>query len=490
MLRQKFKKRILPVILSVSMVLGLMPSSVFVAEYEDGATEEQIIVEERTESGLESTDMQEITYANEDSDDAQVSSEMGTEMEPELSIADTEAEAKTEIETEIKTEMESKEDAVEENEQTQAAFDTRIVIHTEKLQSYIAEKTNTLQYDIDKDVILAKYEESDKSVFAAVKSELQDNTNGYRIISIEVDGKEITSGIDKNNIRYQWKEKSGNTYTDMTDEPQQAGDYKLVISLQAVDGVCQAAAAELDFTITKRQIFIGLENAISVAPGTTVSDFINDLKENYVLYQESRRWNGQTSMLSEEAKSVYIASIEAEVYDAHDAAGAALSNDTVLKENCDYTVSVKASLNDAASPSNVIVDAGPVNIKMQNLVETKVKIRKKNVMEDISKVYQEDKPIQYDTDIKDRITVSIVVPNQDGDESKDTVIEGRSRRLCGMTQIRMSWRRTRMCRSQTKRLSMREYIILIFNIFRQETHKIFIRNLRETISRLSSNRRR
>lgn len=424
MLRQKFKKRILPVILSVSMVLGLMPSSVFAAEYEDGATEEQIIVEERTESGLESTDMQEITYANEDSDDAQVSSEMGTEMEPELSIADTEAEAKTEIETEIKTEMESKEDAVEENEQTQAAFDTRIVIHTEKLQSYIAEKTNTLQYDIDKDVILAKYEESDKSVFAAVKSELQDNTNGYRIISIEVDGKEITSGIDKNNIRYQWKEKSGNTYTDMTDEPQQAGDYKLVISLQAVDGVCQAAAAELDFTITKRQIFIGLENAISVAPGTTVSDFINDLKENYVLYQESRRWNGQTSMLSEEAKSVYIASIEAEVYDAHDAAGAALSNDTVLKENCDYTVSVKASLNDAASPSNVIVDAGPVNIKMQNLVETKVKIRKKNVMEDISKVYQEDKPIQYDTDIKDRITVSIVVPNQDGDESKDTVIEG------------------------------------------------------------------
>ena len=77
-----------------------------------------------------------------------------------------------------------------------------------------------------------------------------------------------------------------------------------MISLSAIDGVCEAATTELDLTIAKRQLSFGLDDVLSVKLGTTVDEFLTILKDNYRLLKEDRNWEGQPLEMPEAAKGI------------------------------------------------------------------------------------------------------------------------------------------------------------------------------------------
>ena len=185
--------------------------------------------------------------------------------------------------------------------------------------------------------------------------------------------------------------------------PAAAGDYKLLVSLDAVENTCSQAEITLVFQIAKRQLSIALADEY-VQPGTTVSAWKDNLK--YELRQEDSAWEDNSEIIGEDEKSAYIESVSVEIYDAH-SMESALSGETKLVEGLDYAAKVKPVLKQEASSNYAIPEEIVLNLHIADLITTQVKAEQKNPSESIAKVYDGEK-FSYAALIKDKLNISVL----------------------------------------------------------------------------------
>lgn len=404
MFRRKLWKRILPAILSVAMVLETVPATAFAVEYQESEVVEEAALEKNEEEAKKDD-------VRDEEDDIQI--EIGNVSEDGNITADENITAKEPLEetSENKTQTAvAKDDNVENTAEnvvnTAAALDTKIIVDKEEL-AYDCSRSSSYKYDIDKKVILVKYDERNNDPFDSLLTRIK---SGY--IDVEVDGKTNNTLIES--LNYQWQKTDGTSLAAGA-VPVEAGDYMLIVTLDAVDSVCSKAEVKIPFTIAKRQLFVELSDEY-VLPGTTVGAW--KAKYNYILNRETTDWDGETTEDITEEKASYIDTVSLTVYNAYQTE-TVLADDAKLLEGTDYVVSVRTALKQSVSSNYAISEETVLRLKSYERIDTWIEAAQKKPEELIAKVYDEtnEKQISYETDIKDELTVTVNAYDQEMDKN-------------------------------------------------------------------------
>ncbi len=394
MLKRKLLRSVLPMLLSISMVFGSVPETVSAAEYESHTIEQETLLEEeetvdkRTEAlenipestgggyfGAEERTTQETDFASTDTIPATDNSEQSTTSE--------------------NTAEELAEEAAKADENNAAnALDTRIILNKERLEKAC---TGICRYDIDKDLVQAKYDAKNSDPFSTILNKLK--STSAAIFSVEVDGKADSALFGK--LTFQWQKADGTAFEEGA-VPTAAGDYKLLVSIEAVENVCTEDKITVAFQIAKRQLSITLPDE-AVQPGTTVGTWKEHL--NYELMQENSNWQGDNETIGEDKRAAYIEAVSVEVYDAHNME-TAFPGETKLVEGSDYAVKIKPVLKQEVSSNYAIPEEIVCNLPIADLIATNVKAEQNNPSELIAKVYDGEK-FSYAAAIKDKLQICV-----------------------------------------------------------------------------------
>ena len=288
MLKCKLLKRVLPMILSISMVFGSMPETVFAAEYEERTITQETLPEED----------EAVSERSENLEDTPVSTGGGYTEAEESAAQETET-AGTDAATDDNNVQTAVSEEFEEN--AEKALDTKLVVNKENLAKAC---TGFYKYDVDKEIVLVKYDADNSDPFSVILNNIQ--SANRTILSIEIGGE--TNNALHGNLKYQWQKADGTSLAEGA-VPAAAGDYKLLVSLDAVENTCSQAEITLVFQIVKRQLTIALADEY-VQPGTTVSAWKDNLK--YELRQEDSAWEDNSEIIGEDEKSAYIESVRSE----------------------------------------------------------------------------------------------------------------------------------------------------------------------------------
>lgn len=352
MLKRKLLKRALPLLLSVSMVLGSMPTTALAAEYDESAVIEEAVLEENEvtdENAGASNDAPETTgggYMEEAKEGK--TSEVNTKQETANVIDDNKAEIVTETDDDAAEIVE----AAELN--AEAALATEII--TKNLKDYVY---GSLRYTDD--VVTGTYTGEgifDNFVNETVKSAYNE------AVQIKVDGA-LKNNL-KSDLVYKWKKAAadGNYTIDLAagETPTDAGSYRLEISLNATANVCSAATANIDFKIEQAKLQLA-ELPTSVKIGETLTSFVEDIKKDYVLLNKETK--------EQLNKDVFVKSFEVTFVDA--VTGEKLSYDanTVFEKNKDYAYTVSAELKDA---NYKLEETAQIVIGLSGDIETSMEI--------------------------------------------------------------------------------------------------------------------
>jgi hypothetical protein len=386
MLKRKLLKRVLPMILSISMVFGSMPETVFAAEYEERTITQETFPEED----------EAVSERSENLEDTPASTGGGYTEAEESAAQETETAGTDAATDDNNVQTAVSEEAAEESEKNaEKALDTKLVVNKENLAKAC---TGFYKYDVDKEIVLVKYDADNSDPFSVILNNIQ--SANRTILSIEIDGE--TNNALHGSLKYQWQKADGTSLAEGA-VPAAAGDYKLLVSLDAVENTCSQAEITLVFQIAKRQLSIALADEY-VQPGTTVSAWKDNLK--YELRQEDSAWEDNSEIIGEDEKSAYIESVSVEIYDAH-SMESALSGETKLVEGLDYAAKVKPVLKQEASSNYAIPEEIVLNLHIADLITTQVKAEQKNPSESIAKVYDGEK-FSYAALIKDKLNISVL----------------------------------------------------------------------------------
>lgn len=371
MLKRKLLKRALPLLLSVSMVFGSMPTTALAAEYEESAAVEETVLEESEPAGendAESSDNTpestggEISEVTEEST-ANETSETGTTQEAETQNVDAEDGSKTEIvaETQNAAETETVTEVAEAAEQNAAALLT--VIDTKQVQSSLG-KYSELTYDDD--AVTATYKEvTDSNAGNVFDKFVNDEIKGGNAVQVKVDNN--NNANLKSSLTYKWtKVNADGNEVDMGagETPKDAGSYRLKISLAKVENVCTDASASIDFVIKQAELtFDNLPT--SVEKNETLAAFIEDVKNDYVLKDK----DGKVS------KEIFVKSVNVTVSDA--VTGEAIpAENAVFEQNRDYTYTISVELNDSYASNYKFAEAETQkrNLALTGDIKTKMEV--------------------------------------------------------------------------------------------------------------------
>ncbi|MDE7185323.1 MAG: Ig-like domain-containing protein [Lachnospiraceae bacterium] len=379
MFKRKLFKRALPVILSVAMIFQSMPATALAAENETTEVVETTVEDSGSESdaGDEANEP-----ANEEpeapaAEQPEASAPAQESKQEEVSVSteeakqeetSTPAESTTQEETSAPVETAAPETTGVEEEATdedlqQAEADevaaAKIIVDEEQLKSNL-----TYGFKYEDGVVSGSYN-PDTKIFDSFVNKTLKNVSGT-VISIRVGDKadDTLSANLKEKLSFQWNkvEKQEGAEDKLTplsagETPKDAGIYRLVLSLEAVDGLCgKAEDVGIDFEIKQAELTIDDVDVDDPEVGTKISDFVNSFKEDYILKSNDTEIN----------KDTYVKDVKVTVKDSITGneitdAEAVFEND----KNYSYTVAIELS-----DPNYIVKDFGVRDIQFAAVIKT------------------------------------------------------------------------------------------------------------------------
>lgn len=400
MLRRNLLRRFMPIALSVAMVFQSMPATALAAE-----TTAETAVEETTDGGVPSDEVTENggtdgSAAEESAEPVSSAQEAAEEsVEPVSSaqeleeIEDSKVPDSSEIMTEIVSEEKTEETSVADNENDSteaAAKETEVTVSEDAaLQTVISINKDGLKSEIGNYGLTY----NDSGVVSGVYNEtnlFDDFINGFlkdspkAVFSVEIDGKANDRLCE--NLKFQWKALNADgTPADIPageTTPKTAGTYRLVITLDAVDGLCKAAEAFIDFEIRKATLDIDLSEVEKPAFGSKITEFEEEVKEAFLL---------RSGQLAEALnKDVYVESAVVTVKDA--VTGEAVPNEdktAVFEQGKDYSYTIEVKLHDS---NYEVADIGVQDIVPKGEIEAEIKV---TLLKNIEYQYGAEEPVSF-----------------------------------------------------------------------------------------------
>jgi len=213
--------------------------------------------------------------------------------------------------------------------------------------------------------------------FRGVQNRINDN------ISISVDD-EMLEGLN-DALRYVWEIKTGDSYAVIENDgvPRDAGEYRLHIMLDKVDGLCEAADAFVYFTVEKKELHpkFGADDALlSAAPSDTVGEFKEILLEGYTFDDPDA---DKTNIVKNFTVNIYEVSSE-----SGEKLEQPLGDETLFYFNKNYimTAGNPELTTDAAKNYEVVLE-DYYSIAVKNIIQTQVIVELDDPGKEISKVY-------------------------------------------------------------------------------------------------------
>ncbi|MDE6363574.1 MAG: Ig-like domain-containing protein, partial [Lachnospiraceae bacterium] len=388
MFKRKLFKRALPVILSVAMIFQSMPATALAAENETTEVVETTVEDSGSESdaGDEANEP-----ANEEpeapaAEQPEASAPAQESKQEEVSVSteeakqeetSTPAESTTQEETSAPVETAAPETTGVEEEATdedlqQAEADevaaAKIIVDEEQLKS-------NLEYGLkyEDGVVSGSYNPDAKIFDSFVNDTLKDVEK--KVISIKVGDKadDTLSANLKEKLSFQWnkvekQEGAEDKLTPLTagETPKDAGVYRLVLSLEAVDGLCgKAEDVGIDFEIKQAVLKAIIEEKPEI--GTKLTDFVNSVKENYTLSEIN---NNKTKIV----KDLFVKDTAVLIKDAITGTDIEITDVAVFEKGKDYSYTLTVTLNDDYAKNYVVEDFGNIVIEVQGDVETQMEI--------------------------------------------------------------------------------------------------------------------
>lgn len=401
MFKRKLFKRALPVILSVAMIFQSMPATALAAENEMTEVVETTVEDSGSESDAgdeakepaneepeaPAAEQPEASAPAEETKQEEADTPATTTVPEEVSASTEEpkqeetsapAESTTQEETSAPVETTAPETTTAEEEATdeelqQAEADevaaAKIIVDEQGLKN----AANQYALSYEDGVISGSYNPDTKIFDNLVNNTLKDVDKS--VISIKV-GDKTDDDLSKNlkdKLSFQWNrvEKQEGADDKLTalpagDTPKDAGTYRLVLSLDAVDGVCgKAENVGIDFEIKQ----VVLKAAADEKPeiGTKLADFVNSVKENFTLSEID---NNNTKIV----KDVFVKDAAVSIKDAITGADIEITDAAVFEKGRDYSYTLTITLNDDYAKNYVVEDFGNIVIEVQGDVPTKMEI--------------------------------------------------------------------------------------------------------------------
>lgn len=370
MFKRKLFKRALPVILSVAMIFQSMPATALAAENEMTEVVETTVEDSGSESDAgdeakepaneepeaPATEQPEASAPAEETKQEEADTPATTTVPEEVSASTEEpkqeetsapAESTTQEETSAPVETTAPETTTAEEEATdeelqQAEADevaaAKIIVDEQGLKN----AANQYALSYEDGVISGSYNPDTKIFDNLVNNTLKDVDKS--VISIKV-GDKTDDDLSKNlkdKLSFQWNrvEKQEGADDKLTalsagETPKDAGIYRLVLSLDAVDGLCgKAEDVSINFEVKQVELTIDKTNVDDPEVGTKISDFVNSFKEDYLLKNNSTEMN----------KDTYVKDVKVTVKDS--LTGTEITDAEAVFEkdkNYSYTVAVELS---------------------------------------------------------------------------------------------------------------------------------------------------
>lgn len=302
------------------------------SESEQGSSEEK---------GSEESSSKEDNSTENSSDESSSKEDSSTENSSEENTVEATT-APEETSTVVQTDATEEMEGAEQNEAKLA----EVLIDKEDL--HIALEKCKLQYDEETETVFTLYDADKKNPFENILKGSYYNEDGEEIsltpfFYVELEGKR-NSDLTKQ-LHYTWK---GADDKDLSGVPVNAGSYKLVIKLDAIDNVCTNAEETLNFRIDQRGIMVNYDDVESITPGTIVAEAKKAIQENYQLNLTNIYGDPQGDLLNKEAyvASCAVSIIRERLADGTTPKDKVLTDSEELKSNEEYSVQLEITLKD------------------------------------------------------------------------------------------------------------------------------------------------
>lgn len=418
MFKRKLFKRALPIILSVAMVFQSAPTTAFAAE---GTTEPETVIEQSTEEVVDD-DADDNKEGGDEADAGQNEGGNEESKSPETQTTEETKAAETQTAEENKdaeeTQTETEEALEEAADNADAALKAEITTNLYYLERCIDDYyyNESLSYDSEAEKVVATFDDEKDNPFGNLfDNYIKKTTSFYDIVSVTADDNDTdTDQSLRNNLIYTWQVKGEDgKYSDMaaTEVPANAGEYKLVISLDP--SLATAEAASIDFEIKKVELTVTIDEAVKTQKsGVTVKEIKDAINEAVTITPNTDKNKNAVKPLTITVRE----SIKTE----------ALADDVILKKGNDYSVDVVAELTDECKANYEIKQLDVIDLKIANLQTTALTITNNLVAEEkeITRTFNgEEVTVPTVTGDKPEIGVEVtVVGKKDEATGKDKVL--------------------------------------------------------------------
>lgn len=438
MFKRKLFKRALPVILSVAMIFQSTPATALAAE--NAETEAIVETAEGAEPSDDSSDAgsadssepSEVSPASEDAPTADGNSEEQAKEETEGQSTET-AKVEESKNDESKAETAQTEESKEEGTSTEASKTEEApsetvaenqgtettTTATEESTEAVVEATSEVEADgetadvnaeqaaldtviVVKDTIEHLFNEAEKdeatgkwahtstysntdTKYQNIISQIEQSKNDY--LDVKIDGESNTNLLDSS-LTLKWEQKPAEpadaAWSELKDDPYpiSAGNYRLVIAVKAMDGLCKDAQEEIYVTIKPIELEVAVGN-VKATPGMTVAEFKAQVKEKYTL-----RRKGETADYGDKEKLVNNITVTLKnAYDNTVIEDATEGTPNKLLKNVDYVMTIDVQMLDNVKANYTIDSSKIYNITIDDLVTPDVVITKNDAGQDITTVY-------------------------------------------------------------------------------------------------------
>lgn len=392
MFRQKMFKRVLPMLLVISMMFQTVSGTALAAEISDAEllnsqTENEETVAE--ESSVEETEENEVV--NEEDVDADVSSDEN-----------------------VSDEVVS--DATPGYDEAAALPKAEIELDKQKIRGYLNDpyyEHEAYKYDNIADAMVVDYHSvKDTNVSDTVKKLLSDYLGA---ISVSVAGKDNDSARDS--LKYTWqKAGTDGKYADMeaSAAPSAAGSYRLVISLDATTEYAAAEPVSLDLVVKKSVVTAEIYDTYFES-GKTAAEVVKAIDKIYFYVND----DGVESVGTDEngnfayEGTTYIKAVSLKVKNAD--TGSELKGEDLIKKGVNYIILVEATLKDDVKDNYELAE-NAFRLITNGSVYTEIKVTySADVLTDgvltdgaiTAKIYN-GQPINAATEVESKYTAKVV----------------------------------------------------------------------------------
>ncbi|MBQ2406030.1 MAG: Ig-like domain-containing protein, partial [Lachnospiraceae bacterium] len=408
MFRRNLFKHFLPVALSVAMTVQSVPVTSYAAETQTVETETAV-----AEESEEASDEQ-VGNDGEEAKPEETKGEEENKTSEEVKTEETKTEETNKTSEEVKTEETKTEETKSEEEKIEAQAE-------EEIENNKAEELpkSEIVFDESKLEDVGGYHYSDGSYKGeyqpkvdTAKSNADDIVKAVKKATYAV----IYSDADENDERYdlpfqyQWQKKGAEDKWEDIVYPQDAGEYRIKVSLAEQANLCEAAAdAFVNFTIEKAKFTI-TSNAYTVESGITVAEVKTKIADNYEIGNDI-------------SKAAAVKECKVEIKTA--TGTETLADDVTIEKNESYVVVYTFTLTDDFAKNYELSDPADYTFNISQTVKfATITVEYNKQGEAVGKKY-DGKAIDIKNDIVPAIkTLKVTVPNSDRDDNGLVLIEG------------------------------------------------------------------